>query len=61
MTHVDGSVDPVRDKEIIDVELQLKDLETIEARIDKLKKAVTVAIRRPRWRLMPIRKYERLY
>ena len=31
--HVDGSVDPVRDKEIIDIELQLKDLETIEKRI----------------------------
>ena len=29
VTHVDGSVDPVRDKEIIDMELQLKDLETI--------------------------------
>ena len=28
ITHVDGSVDPVRDKEIIDTELQLKDLET---------------------------------
>ena len=42
VTHVDGSVDPVRDKEIIDVEIQLKDLETIEARIDKVeKKAVT--------------------
>ncbi len=38
ITHVDGSVDPVRDKEIIDVELQLKDLETIDNRIDKLKK-----------------------
>ena len=32
VTHVDGSVDPVRDKEIIDTELQLKDLETIESR-----------------------------
>ncbi len=31
--HVDGSVNPVRDKEIIDIELQLKDLETIEKRI----------------------------
>ena len=30
VTHVDGSVNPVRDKEIIDYELQLKDLETIE-------------------------------
>ena len=35
VVHVDGSVDPVRDKEIIDFELQLKDLETIEKRIDK--------------------------
>jgi GTP-binding protein YchF len=31
--HVDGSVDPVRDKEVIDIELQLKDLETVEKRI----------------------------
>ncbi|WP_211604876.1 redox-regulated ATPase YchF [Porphyromonas gingivalis] len=38
ITHVDGSVDPVRDKEIIDTELQLKDLETIESRIQKVQK-----------------------
>src|SRR5208283_4335793 len=38
VTHVDGSVDPVRDKEIIDLELQLKDLETIESRIAKVQK-----------------------
>ncbi len=38
VTHVDGIVDPVRDKEIIDAELQLKDLETIEARINKVEK-----------------------
>lgn len=38
VTHVDGSVDPVRDKEIIDAELQLKDLETIEARISRVEK-----------------------
>lgn len=38
VTHVDGSVNPVRDKEIIDVELQLKDLETIESRIAKTQK-----------------------
>lgn len=36
--HVDGSVDPVRDKEIIDLELIFKDIETVEKRIDKLKK-----------------------
>ncbi len=38
ITHVDGSVDPVRDKEIIDVELQLKDLETVEQRMAKVQK-----------------------
>jgi GTP-binding protein YchF len=38
VTHVDGSIDPVRDKEIIDYELQLKDLETIDARINKVQK-----------------------
>ena len=31
--HVEGSVDPIRDKEIIDIELQLKDLETIDKRL----------------------------
>jgi GTP-binding protein YchF len=35
IVHVDGSIDPVRDKEVIDIELQLKDLETIENRITK--------------------------
>ncbi len=38
ITHVDGSVDPVRDKEVIDTELQLKDLETIDSRIEKMAK-----------------------
>ncbi|MFA6872271.1 MAG: redox-regulated ATPase YchF [Bacteroidaceae bacterium] len=38
VTHVDGSVDPLRDKEIIDSELQLKDLDTIDNRILKVKK-----------------------
>ncbi|MDR0733306.1 MAG: redox-regulated ATPase YchF [Dysgonamonadaceae bacterium] len=38
VTHVNGSVDPVRDKEIIDYELQLKDLETVESRIGKVQK-----------------------
>ncbi|MDR1886437.1 MAG: redox-regulated ATPase YchF, partial [Prevotellaceae bacterium] len=38
VTHVDGSVNPVRDKEIIDTELQIKDLETVEARIAKMQK-----------------------
>lgn len=38
ITHVDGSVNPVRDKEIIDIELQLKDLETVNSRIQKVEK-----------------------
>lgn len=38
ITHVDGSINPVRDKEIIDTELQLKDLETVESRINKVQK-----------------------
>ncbi len=38
VTHVDGSVNPVRDKAIIDTELQIKDLETVEARIGKVEK-----------------------
>lgn len=38
ITHVDGSVNPVRDKEIIDTELQLKDLETVTSRIQKVEK-----------------------
>ena len=36
--HVDGSVDPIRDKEIIDTELQLKDLDTVIKRIQKVEK-----------------------
>ena len=39
VVHVDGSVDPIRDKETIDMELQLKDLETLEKKLDKVKRA----------------------
>lgn len=45
VVHVDGSVDPVRDKEIIDLELGLKDLETIEKRIDKVARAAKAGIK----------------
>ncbi|MFV0344699.1 MAG: redox-regulated ATPase YchF [Bacteroidales bacterium] len=38
ITHVDGSVDPVRDKEVIDIELQLKDLETVDGVILRLQR-----------------------
>lgn len=39
IVHVDGSVDPLRDKDTIDMELQLKDLETVDKKIDKVKRA----------------------
>ncbi|MDO4728257.1 MAG: redox-regulated ATPase YchF [Bacteroidota bacterium] len=39
IVHVEGSVNPIRDKEIIDIELQLKDLETIDKRLEKTKRA----------------------
>ena len=39
VVHVDGSVDPIRDKETIDIELQLKDLETAEKKLEKVKRA----------------------
>jgi len=38
IVHVDGSVNPVRDKEVVDSELQIKDLETVEARLAKVQK-----------------------
>ena len=38
IVHVDGSVDPVRDKEVVDTELQIKDLETVESRLSKVLK-----------------------
>ena len=42
IVHVDGSVNPVRDKEIIDLELQFKDLETVENRIKRVEKQARV-------------------
>jgi GTP-binding protein YchF len=37
--HVDGTVDPLRDKEIIDTELQLKDLDSVEKKLQKVSRA----------------------
>lgn len=39
IVHVDGSVDPIRDKETIDIELQLKDLETLDKKLEKVGRA----------------------
>jgi len=40
ISHVEGGIDPLRDKEIIDIELQLKDLETLSKAIEKAKKNI---------------------
>ncbi len=42
ITHVDGSVDPVRDKDVVDLELQIKDLETVTSRMEKVRKQASV-------------------
>ena len=42
ITHVEGSVDPLRDKEIVDFELQLKDLESLEKRKEKIVKHLKI-------------------
>lgn len=42
IVHVDGAIDPIRDKETIDMELQLKDLETVEKKLDKVKRAAKI-------------------
>lgn len=42
IVHVDGSIDPIRDKEVIDTELQFKDLETVDKRIVKVKKQAEI-------------------
>lgn len=39
ITHVETSINPVRDKEIIDIELQIKDLETVEKKLEKVRRA----------------------
>lgn len=41
--HVDGSINPIRDKEIIDTELQIKDLESIDSKLSKLSRAADTA------------------
>jgi GTP-binding protein YchF len=42
VVHVDGSVDPLRDKDVIDTELQFKDLETVDKRLVKVKKQAEI-------------------
>ena len=48
VTHVEGSVDPVRDAEMVETELMLADLDSLERRVGAAEKAPTAATRRPR-------------
>ncbi|MCF0164980.1 MAG: redox-regulated ATPase YchF [Bacteroidales bacterium] len=54
IVHVDGSVDPVRDKEVVDMELQIKDLETVSNRIEKVRKQATTGGDKQAKRLLSI-------
>ena len=58
ITHVDGSVDPVRDKEVIDMELQLRDLETIESRIGKVAKMAAAGDRDAKMQHEVLKRYQ---
>jgi len=60
VTHVDGTVDPVRDKEIIDMELQLKDLETVESRIQKVQKQAAAGDKNARISLGVLTRYKEI-
>ena len=57
LPHVDGSVDPVRDIETIDFELQVKDLEQIERKIQKVEKAARVGDKEAKVQLESLLKY----
>ena len=48
VTHVDGSVDPVRDLEVVDLELALADLQTLGRRIDRVRREAKVGVKSAR-------------
>ena len=58
ITHVDGTVDPVRDKQVIDTELQLRDLETIESRISKVAKMAAAGERDAKMQYEVLKRYQ---
>lgn len=58
ITHVEGAINPVRDKEIIDTELQLKDLETVETRLPKVQKIAQAGDKEGKVLLSVLTKYK---
>lgn len=58
LPHVDGSINPVRDIETVDLELQIKDLEQIDRKIQKLDKAARVGDKEARFHIEVLNKYK---
>mgnify|MGYP003799588215 CR=1 FL=1 len=58
LPHVEGSIDPVRDKEILDLELQIKDLEQIEKKIQRVEKAAKIGEKDAKKHLEVLVKYK---
>ena len=56
--HVDNSIDPVRDKETIDIELQLKDLETVQKRLERVKRTAKTGNKEAQAELIVLLKVE---
>ena len=56
--HVDTSIDPVRDKETIDIELQLKDLETVQKRLERIKRTAKTGNKEAQAELVVLQKVE---
>ncbi|SHN05985.1 redox-regulated ATPase YchF [Polaribacter sp. KT 15] len=56
--HVDNSIDPVRDKETIDIELQLKDLETVQKRLERVKRTAKTGNKEAQAELIVLLKIE---
>ena len=58
LPHIDGSINPVRDIETVDLELQIKDIEQIERKIQKVEKAARVGDKDARFQLEVLNKYK---
>ena len=58
LAHIDGNINPVRDIETVDLELQIKDLEQIERKIQKVEKAARVGDKDARFQLETLNKYK---
>jgi ribosome-binding ATPase len=57
IVHVDGRVNPVQDKEIIDTELQLKDLESVEKKISRTEKTAKAGDAKSKKELAVLQQY----